>query len=196
MSRKGGRRVPRAALALAGAAALALGVAPGTAQASQASPGGHSHGPQFTLPAGAPSPGAGFRIQAAYKVVRGTQTYTCAADGTWGTAGSTPEAQLAQYGGYGRIHHYAGPRWTSLRDGSTLLGTVVADATQQKPPSIPWLLLTTAVEKGSKWSDLGRVTNISRVNTTGGARPTGACTPGQTQAVPYGADYVFWVPTA
>lgn len=193
MLHKGGRRVLRAALALAGATALALGVAPGTAQATQASPGGGHHGPEFTLPAGAPTPGDGYRIQSAYKVVRGVQTYKCLDTAVWDTA-STPEAQLAQYDGRGRIHHYAGPRWTSLRDGSTLLGAVVTRVPQTG--TIPWLLLSTTVEKGSPRTELGRVTHISRVNTTGGVGPTGACTPGATQSVAYGADYVFWVKSA
>ncbi|MFI5952526.1 DUF3455 domain-containing protein [Cryptosporangium sp. NPDC051539] len=197
MSRKGGRRALRAALALAGATALALGVAPGAALATQAGPGGspghgHGHGGSFTLPAGAPTPGDGYRIQAAYKVVSGVQTYKCLDTGVWDTA-STPEAQLAQYDGRGRIHHYAGPRWTA-RDGSTLLGAVATKVPQTG--TIPWLLLTTTLEKGKPRQELSRVTHISRVNTTGGVGPTGACTPGQTQSVKYGADYVFWVPKA
>ena len=150
------------------------------------------------LPAGAPTPGAGFRIASVYTVTNGTQTYTCAADltgtGAWG-ATSVPEARLARYGLPGRIHHYAGPRWTSERDGSTVLGSVRTKAPQTG--TIAWLLVDViAHENSAPGRELDRVTNISRINTSGGVAPAGACTVGATVAVPYHADYVFWVPSA
>lgn len=200
----GGKRRVVAALACAGIAALAVTAAPSAASAATALPdaGGlkPGHGPaHFTLPADAPKPDGAYRIQSAYKVLPGgTQTYSCdAATGQWGTA-SIPEAQLARYGGPGRIHHYrdpsltpAGPRWTA-RDGGTLVGTVVADKTVAKAGTIPWLLLSVVHENDGPRKELHSVDFISRVNTTGGAGPTGACTAGETKSVPYGADYVFW----
>jgi hypothetical protein len=145
----------------------------------------------FVLPPGAPTPGEGFRILAAYRVKPGgTQTYTCTEAGEFGTA-SIPDAVLKRYGGRSRIEHFAGPRWRAA-DGSTLLGAVVERVEQEG--TIPWLLLSVTHEVSPPGGKLNDVTHISRVNTTGGLRPTGACTPGETRAVPYGADYVFWVP--
>ncbi|MFG1922398.1 DUF3455 domain-containing protein [Cryptosporangium sp. NPDC048952] len=194
----GAKRRVRIALACAGFAALAVAATPAAASAATALPDaggatlGYGH-PHFTLPEGAPKPTQPARIQSAYKVVKGTQTYTCAADGTWGTT-STPEAQLVQYDGRGRIHHYAGPRWTA-RDGSTILGKNDTTAAVPKPGTIAWLRLDVVAHENTKPGELDKVTWISRVNTTGGAVPTGTCTAGETKAVPYGADYVFWVPT-
>lgn len=41
-------------------------------------------------------------------------------------------------------------------------------------------------------STLFKATFVQRLNTKGGAAPTTACTVGQTQLVPYSADYVFF----
>jgi hypothetical protein len=98
-------------------------------------------------------------------------------------------------GGTGRIHHYAGPRWTSNQDGSTIVGVV--DTRVPKEGTIPWLLLhVSAHENSAPGKELDKVAFISRINTSGGVGPTGACTPGTDadQAVPYHADYLFWVP--
>src|SRR4051812_4892269 len=62
-------------------------------------------GGDFTLPAGAPTPGAGFKIKNAYRVVVGVQEYACAATGTWGTS-STPDALLIRYGSPRPMRHY------------------------------------------------------------------------------------------
>jgi hypothetical protein len=153
----------------------------------------------FKLPAGAPTPGTGFRLLSAYKVVIGYQIYSCvtAADGTsaWSTPTSTPEAFLRRYHSRRTIHHHGGPRWTSTSDGSTIVGAV--DQRVPKDGTIPWLLLrVTAHELSAPGHELHDVTHISRVNTTGGVGPTGACDPvtEATRWVAYGADYVFWVP--
>src|SRR3954451_18936026 len=63
-------------------------------------------------------PPAGSRPIGAYLVTTGTQNYTCvvaagATSGTY-TGTSTPEAQLIGTGG--RVHHFAGPSWQSVRD--------------------------------------------------------------------------------
>ncbi|MFE9915938.1 DUF3455 domain-containing protein [Micromonospora sp. NPDC005553] len=39
---------------------------------------------------------------------------------------------------------------------------------------------------------LSNVAYVSRLLTSGGVAPAGACTDGATVAVPYGAVYVFW----
>jgi hypothetical protein len=118
------------------------------------------------------------------------QEYSCGADGVWGAA-SVPEALLVRYGSARPIYHYEGPRWKAL-DGSIVKGTVI-EPRFPKEGTIPWLLLGTTVEKGKPGQELTNVTHISRVNTSGGVGPKGACTVGETQKVPYGADYVFWV---
>src|SRR2546421_464740 len=65
-------------------------------------------------------PPTGSKPIGAYIVTSGTQNYTCvvaagAATGAY-TAASTPDAQLVGTGG--RIHHFGGPTWQSLRDNS------------------------------------------------------------------------------
>ncbi|GAA3392912.1 DUF3455 domain-containing protein [Cryptosporangium minutisporangium] len=207
----GGTRRLRAVLAVAASAALAGGLAPAAAQAmqhGQAAQGtpamqhgragqqnpAMQHGKRgYTLPPGTPRPSGNYRVLSVYRVVHGVQTYTCGTAGTW-NAGSTPEARLVRYGRPGRIHHYAGPSWTSKRDGSTLVGALVQPTVPQ-PGTIPWLLLRVeAYENAPAGTELAAVTHISRVNTRGGLSPTGPCTPDERRSVRYGADYVFWVP--
>jgi len=192
-------RIAAAVLALGAAVVQAVQAVPAQAAPGQAAPAA----PQapaapasrsFTLPEGAPNPGAGFVIKAAYRVVVGVQTYSCdATTGTWGTA-SVPEALLKAYGSFKLIHHYEGPRWTAL-DGSTVLGAVKERVA--KDGTIAWLLLEVTKHENTKpGPELDNVAFISRVNTTGGVGPTGACEAGSTRSVRYGADYVFWAPTS
>lgn len=185
-----GRRLRAAAAGVA--AALAVGVAAVTMTTASAAPAADTAAADATVAAGLrpvdiPNPGPGFRITFAYRVAQGVQTYTCDATGTWG-AKSVPEATLYPYGFLPPVHHFGGPRWQA-KDGSTVLGAV--EQTVPKDGTIPWLLLkVTAHEGGGR--QLADVTHISRVRTRGGVVPSGTCTPGATQAVPYGADYVFW----
>jgi len=60
--------------------------------------------------------------------------------------------------------------------------------------SIPCLLLQSiGNQKGPTGGNLlFKTTFVQRLNTRGGAAPTTACTVGQTQLVPYSADYYFW----
>jgi hypothetical protein len=184
-----------AALLAVGAMAVPAQAAP--AQVAQTAPAVDTAGRHgFTLPPGSPTPGPGFKIKSAYKVVFGVQIYSCVTnpDGTstWSTPASVPEALLFSYGSLRLIYHFEGPRWRAL-DGST----VVAAVAQRVPKdgTIPWLLLNvTAHENSRPGLELDPVTHISRVNTSGGVGPTGSCNPGQSRRVRYGADYVFWVP--
>jgi hypothetical protein len=192
-----GRVLAVAALAVAGGT-LTVASQPAYAVGGSGSGGSSGGSGGFRLPADAPRPAAGFKILSAYRVAIGYQVYSCvtAADGTsaWSTPTSTPEAFLRRYRGAGVIHHHAGPRWTSTRDGSTIVGVV--DVRLGRDGTIPWLLLhVSAHETSSPGKELDAVTHISRVNTTGGVGPTGACDPVTQPAtwVPYGADYVFWV---
>ncbi|GGO07747.1 DUF3455 domain-containing protein [Micromonospora parathelypteridis] len=129
-------------------------------------------------------PPAGSRPVGAYVVTRGTQTYTCA--GGAFTGASVPEAQLIGTGG--RVHHFKGPSWQSERDGSLI--TAKKTAERPRPGTIPELLLTVDSHTGA--GILSNVAYVSRLLTSGGVAPAGACTDGATAAVPYGAVYVFW----
>lgn len=129
-------------------------------------------------------PPAGSRPVGAYVVTRGTQTYTCT--GGVFTGASVPEAQLLGTGG--RVHHFRGPSWQSERDGSLI--TAKKTAERPRAGTIPELLLTVDTHAGS--GILGNVAYVSRLLTSGGVAPAGACVDGATTAVPYGAVYVFW----
>jgi hypothetical protein len=135
-------------------------------------------------------PPAGSRPVGAFVVTKGTQNYTCVvADGTTTgayTGASVPEAQLIGTGG--RIHHFAGPSWQSLRDGS--LVTAVKDQSSPRAGTIPELLLKVNSHTGK--GILSKADWINRLYTSGGVAPAGSCTAGQTVQVPYGAVYVFW----
>jgi hypothetical protein len=140
-------------------------------------------------PSASPSPidpDPGLRQLGAYRVVKGTQTYTCA--GGVFTGPSVPEAKLAGRGGL--LHHFKGPSWQSERDGSLVTATKKAELA--RPGAIPELLLTVTSHSGAPDGLLAKAVQIQRLNTTGGVAPAGACTDGATQAVPYGALYVFW----
>ncbi|GAA3763553.1 DUF3455 domain-containing protein [Micromonospora maritima] len=139
---------------------------------------------EATLIAPAIRPPAGSRPLGAYVVTRGTQTYTCT--GGVFTGASVPEARL--FGTGGRVHHFKGPSWQSERDGSLITAKKTAES--PRPGTIPELLLTVDSHTGA--GVLGDVAYISRLLTSGGVAPSGACVDGTTAAVPYGAVYVFW----
>jgi hypothetical protein len=176
----------RAVLAT-GMVTVALAVGAVSYQASAAETGASA---ESVSPAAARSnpliaPPAGLKILGVFGVVTGTQTYTCANKTFVGTA-SKPEAQLA--GLRGRIHHFAGPSWQSVRDGSLVTATKKAESPVSG--SIPELLLEVNSHSGT--GILSKATNIQRLRTSGGAAPTAACTDGATATIPYHAIYVFW----
>jgi hypothetical protein len=198
------------ALAVAGMAVVAGGVAAVTYSASAAEVAAPAASSGFAAPApagpdaravsipGIPAaikPPAGSKPIGAYVVTAGTQNYTCvvpmgATTGGY-TASSVPEAQLIGTGG--RIHHFAGPSWQSLRDNSLVTATKAGQ--NDRAGTIPELLLKVVTHSGS-----GILTNadyINRLYTSGGVAPAGSCTDGQAVKVPYKAVYVFWdAPTA
>lgn len=135
-------------------------------------------------------PPPGSRPIGAYVVATGTQNYTCvvAPGATTGaySAPSTPEAQLIGTGG--RIHHFGGPSWQSLRDKS--LVTAVKETAEKREGTIPELRLR--VDSHSGTGILSRADYINRLYTSGGVAPTGSCTTGQVSKVAYKAVYVFW----
>ncbi|MEV4277454.1 DUF3455 domain-containing protein [Actinoplanes xinjiangensis] len=165
--------------------------------AGPASAGVHNDSPTTnTRPVAVPlipkeiKPPAGSRMVGAYIVVSGTQTYTCvvpagAAAGAF-TGSSVPEAQLLGTGG--RIHHFGGPSWQSVRDGSLVTASRAASSTVEG--AIPELLLKVETHTGK--GVLSRADFINRLRTSGGVAPAGSCTAGQKASVPYGSIYVFW----
>jgi hypothetical protein len=142
--------------------------------------------PQPSASASPIDPPAGLRRIGSFRVVKGTQTYTCT--GGVFTGASVPEAKLAGPGGL--IHHFKGPSWQSERDGS--LVTAAKEAERPRAGTIAELLLKVTSHSGPTDGLLARATYIQRLSTTGGVAPAGACTDGATKAVRYGALYVFW----
>jgi hypothetical protein len=121
---------------------------------------------------------------------KGVQIYVCRVKGVaneWDF--KAPEAELADTQGKPFAKHYAGPSWEAA-DGSKIVGKVLASEPAPKEGAIPWLLLST---QSSASGVLAGVRFVQRVNTAGGAGPTGACpTAGMEQRVDYAADYIFY----
>ncbi len=115
---------------------------------------------------------------------QGVQVYQCTA-GAW--AFLEPVAQLSDRSP--AAIHFRGPSWESIRDGSLVEAATVASS--PVAGSIPQLLLQETTTRGD--GIFGSVTYIQRLRTTGGVKPTTACTDGQTQGVPYTAEYRFYV---
>ena len=189
------RRGKTTVIAMAGVALAIGGVAYQAAtQSSTGSEAGlvaASTRPDGARPVSSPvpanlTPPAGLRRIGTFTVVSGTQTYTCA-NGSF-VGASVPEAQLA--GPAGRIHHFGGPSWQSTSDKSLVTATKTAES--PVAGSIAQLLLTVNSHSGTTRGLLSRVQNIQRLNPSGGAAPTTACTDGEKIAVPYRANYVFW----
>ncbi|MCM3564284.1 DUF3455 domain-containing protein [Hydrogenophaga intermedia] len=128
---------------------------------------------------------------------RGVQVYECRADAAapggaqWIFVG--PQAELFDAAGKPVGSHDSGPHWQAA-DGSRIVGAVQARADAPQADAIPWLLLS-ARSVGNE-GRFARVTQIQRVNTQGGTAPARACSAaavGETERVPYTADYLFYV---
>jgi hypothetical protein len=121
---------------------------------------------------------------------RGVQIYVCSVKGganEWSF--KAPEAELIDAQGRPFAKHYAGPAWEA-RDGSKIVGKVLATEPAPKAGAIPWLLLLT---ESSGSGVLAGTHFVQRVNTSGGVGPTGACpTAGTERRVDYTADYIFY----
>jgi hypothetical protein len=198
--------VATAVLAAGALATVAPHAQAGTAPQVGAAASTTDHVGRYRLPDGTPTPGAGFRAVSAYRVVAGEQIYRCetnAATGasTWAT-GSRPIALLLNYNSLRTILHFGvrdgvdgavRPRWRAL-DGSTVIAAVATRVPRED--TIAWLLLTVVDTSADAGEELAAVTHISRVRTSGGVGPTGACDPDtdRPRGVPYGADYIFWAP--
>ena len=123
---------------------------------------------------------------------RGVQVYQCTA-GTWVLLepASNLVGRSGRRSGLQTAINYAGPTWESATDGSLVQAATIASS--PVAGSIPQLLLKATENRGT--GIFGRVTFINRVETRGGAAPTGSCTNGQTIGVPYMAQYLFYVPS-
>jgi len=122
----------------------------------------------------------------------GVQKYTCQANGTW--LFTDPEATLYKMTGgqkpVGRhfLNFSTGrPVW-QFNGGSSVEAARTQSASGGSG-NIAWLLLQAVATSPGR---LGQTTWIQRLNTSGGIAPAGTCTPGDTTAVPYSADYFFW----
>ena len=129
-------------------------------------------------------------------IADGVQIYQCRSDPAAATGAAwafvAPEADLFDMRGRIAGKHYAGPHWEAL-DGSKIVGSVKARADAPQAGAIPWLLLAARSDGGD--GRFAKVTSVQRVNTSGGAAPTGKCDTkslGATERVHYTADYVMF----
>jgi hypothetical protein len=134
--------------------------------------------PQLAVPAGQ-------KLAATMDVERGSQVYTCT-NGAYTLL--EPAAVLRS--GEALVLHTRGPEWVSANDGSAVVGAVAASV--PRPGAVPELLLKSTANRGSGL--LGKVDFVQRLETVGGVAPSGTCTDGGQVAVPYHAQYRFYVP--
>ena len=127
---------------------------------------------------------------------RGVQIYECLADKSDATHFAwsflAPDAELFDDKGHVIGKHYAGPTWES-RDGSKVVGVVVARENGPDANAIPWLLLNAKSTSGT--GPFGITKSIQRIGTWGGKAPADGCDAsraGTTLRVPYTATYRFY----
>ncbi len=151
--------------------------------------------------ASAPTVPGPLRVPAAQSLIKelhatGVQIYECqpakndAAQFEWSFKG--PEAVLSTRGGRNIARHYGGPTWEA-KDGSRVVGEMVAANPSANPNSIPWLLLRAKATSGDGL--FSHVQFIQRLNTVGGSVPPGGCSrqqAGQQLRAAYTADYLFY----
>ena len=126
----------------------------------------------------------------------GTQNYTCQANGSWlfsdPVADLYEPAKAPKPSGSHYLNFASGrPVW-EFKDGSTVEAArrVTVPAA---PGDIASLLLQAVVTTdGPEGDRLSRTTWVQRLNSSGGVAPGGTCAPGDTTAVAYSTDYVFW----
>jgi hypothetical protein len=163
--------------AVAALAAVGVGSAAGPASAFDLGASHHRVPENLRVP-------AGNKVVAAMPA-RGVQTYQCTG-AAWTFV--QPDAILTSRG-RPEVLHSKGPVWTSVSDGSSVTGAVVANS--PVADAIPELLLKSVANRAPGL--LGKVTFIQRLRTKGGVAPAGPCgTEGVTVSVPYSADYTFW----
>lgn len=120
----------------------------------------------------------------------GRQIYKCE-NGAWSKS-STPDASLFDMNSNLKIHHGAGPSWTTV-DGKSAIKAIGPTAIHFAAPdgvSIDWLKL--AIDKASRTGDFSDIGIIQRLYTGAGKAPATACTANQVYESPYTAHYYFW----
>lgn len=123
----------------------------------------------------------------------GAQIYVCQASASgfeWRF--KAPEARLVDGSGAEFGRHFAGPSWQA-KDGSTVVGEVVATGAAPRPDSIPWLLLRAKSHDGA--GVLANIGFIVRSQTQGGAAPREGCDAahaGAENRASYEALYTFF----
>ena len=100
-----------------------------------------------------------------------------------------PKAQLTTLAGAPAGTHFAGPSWQST-DSSSAVGRKIKEAAVDAT-AIPWLFLKVSSHNGNP-GQLADVTQIQRLETTGGLAPTTPCTADARLDVPYTANYYFY----
>lgn len=103
-----------------------------------------------------------------------------------------PEAELFDDNSVKVGKHYAGPTWEG-KDGSKVVGEVVAKYDGPDETAIPWLLLKAKSNAGT--GKFAKITSIQRVATVGGKAPLKGCSDFQVGAekrTPYKATYNFY----
>lgn len=125
----------------------------------------------------------------------GVQIYACAAkDQGFAWAFVAPDATLFDAQGQQLGTHFKGPTW-KLTDGSEIVGEATAKQPSPTQGSIPWLLLKVTSHQGA--GQLAAATAVRRVETKGGAEPSGGCDAahkGEVARVGYSATYQFFGP--
>jgi hypothetical protein len=120
------------------------------------------------------------------------QIYSCeyGANHTLSWVFSSPRATLFDSAGSTVIEHSAGPSWEA-RDGSRIVGHVLAQMPSETPNSVAQLLLETR-STGTKGM-LSEVRYVQRTMTSGGAAPSAPCTVEHEKgSSPYIATYSFF----
>jgi hypothetical protein len=138
----------------------------------------------------APPAGAKLLLEAG---ADGVQIYVCEPkDQDFAWVFEAPEATLFDAEGRQLGTHSAGPTWT-LADGSEVTGKIAGKQASPLPRAIPWLLLE--VKTHDATGRLAEAVAIRRVETKGGAAPTGGCDEahkGDVARMRYSATYQFF----
>ena len=125
----------------------------------------------------------------------GVQNYVCQANGTWlfsDPVATLYEAKADKSAGSHYLNFATGrPVWR-FKDGSSVEAARTASAPGGAGNIAALLLQAVVTTAGPDGDRLERATWVQRLNPSGGVAPSGACAPGDTSAVPYSTDYVFW----
>ena len=121
------------------------------------------------------------------------QIYTCKpAGGRYAWSGPDPDAIMTTGDEKLIVHHYKGPTWEAT-DGSIVRASGAKHYQATQGGSVDWLELTATGGTGK----FARVSNIHRIETSGGVPPASACDAGhnsQQARIPYHATYIFYAP--